>query len=646
MKKISIKTLFVIALALLTLLSHGCADPYGKGLLSRGYTKLAERGSTASSDRSAAEIYDPVDGEGAPVKGLDETGSAEINAPDNVPSGRTAGGLVLSGFKAPAAIVAEKAYAERITVLRGTDAAALEHGSEYDVSGFSAGEGKTYDFIYEQLGGISEELGRYHFDEAVTRGNIEAGGSDDISGVLLGDKVIDLFYGYGFSVTVNYLDKYTGMPVKASFVSEEIENGEEYDFRSRLYSEVEYGGKTYLYSLGSCENAALLKGTISGDVVIDIYYGYYDSLRINYLSKYDGSAVKDPFATDTVEHLSSYDYRSLLLDEIQKDGRTYLYSLGSCDGEDLLSGTIDGSVEIDVYYGYYNKVTVLFLDKYEYDAGNLLEIRDSFTGDVEHLSPYDFGNVLAENQTVAKDGIKYVFRDGDEDNGYITLGAVRSGELAREKIEEDETVEIVYGYLHSIVINYRDKYTGEIIHREIITYDEKYAAYDKTEDRLGNIEHNEIEYYYSARSGDEEKGTLDADKSIVFNYAYDNSITVCYREKSTGEEIAERATGTQEHFTSYDYTGTTLKLIDGFERIPGTTGDDPAGEMLDSDKQVTVWYLKASQEKSTPPETGDKAYISVPEAVILAASILVILVSAVLLIIKRKNGKADGSGKR
>ena len=605
MRKTSIKIIFILVIALLTAVSHGCSGLSDGGLFTDGYIR--------------------TDG--------DEYQDAISENTDKFIEGH-----VLQAFGTPLAIVTERTLAEKRTVLKGTDAAVLEHGSSYDVSDFTTGDGKSHDFVYRELGDVSEALSGYRYDESFTLEKIEAGDSDGISGQLLGDKVIDLYYGYGFRVTVNYLDKYTGETIKTSFVSDEIENGSPYDFRSMLPGEISYGGKKYLYSLGGCDNEASLKGTIENDVVIDVLYGYYDSFRIDYLSKYDGSALKEPFVCETMEHLSLYDHRDLLLDKISKDGRTYLYSLGSCEGEDLLSGTISGHTEVVVYYGYYNKVTVMFLDKYEYTDGNVYEIKDSFTNEVEHLGAYDLEYVLSENLTVEKDGIKYIFKDGDEDEGFIALGEIAAGRLSSDRIEEDETVRIVYGYLHSIVINYRDKYTGEIIHREIISYDEKYTDYDKTADRLESIGYNDIAYYYSAHSGDDEAGTLDSDKSIVFNYGYDNSVTVCYREEETGEEIADKASGTQEHFTAYDFTGTTLKIIDGYERLSETTGDEPAGDVLDSDKLVTVWYRKSNASVSAPPETGDRSFVSVLEIVILSASILVILVSAVLLIIKRRNG--------
>ncbi|MBP1587082.1 MAG: hypothetical protein ILO53_01605 [Clostridia bacterium] len=629
-----IKTIILPMLALLIFISGGCGYPGGLKLFEGAYIKTAGGLEKAKEDGGPRD--DSTVSEGCPAG---EGGT--VNK-----SGIFTGRLPIASFKTPVTIVAERASVEKRTVLKGENAAALEHGSDYDISGFTTADGSSHNFIYEQLGDLGEDLAKYRFDEAVTAQHIDAGDSDAISGRLLSDKVIDLYYGYGFKVTVNYLDKYTGEPIKTSFVSEEIENGTGYDFRSRLLAEIESGGKRYLYSLGSCEKEALLAGNISGDTVIDIYYGYYDSLTVNYLSKYDNSPIKTSFSNTAIEHLSSYDCTSLLVDEIEKDGITYLYSLGSCDREDLLSGTIDGSVEITVYYGYYNRVTVLFLDKYEYEAGSICEIMTAFTEDVEHLDPYDFGSVLDGNLTIEKNGIKYIFRDGDSDNGFIELGEVRTGLLRQDSIEADETVEIVYGYLHSIVINYRDKYTGEIIHRETVTYDEKYTAYDKTTNRLDSIDYNDTDYYYAASSGDGEKGVLDTDKSIVFNYAYDNSVTVYYREKATGEELAESLTGTQEHFTAYDYTGTTMKLIDGYERLPETTGDSPAGDMLDTDKQVTVWYTRNPVMKSVQPETGDSAIISIPEIIILAASVAVIIVSAVLLIVKRKNRKSGSDGKR
>ena len=518
-------------------------------------------------------------------------------------------------------------------IFDGPDSGVLEHNSTYDISAIGGANGQAYNFIFEDLGGISGDLSKYHYDEAATVAGIEAGNCDPVSGTLDADKVIDLYYGYGFGVTINYLDKYTGEKIKDSFTSGEIENGEAYDYRDYMYDTVSFGGHNYLLSLGSCDNQEGLSGNISANVTVNIYYGYYETLTLNYLSKYDGSVIKEAYTDVKIEHNSEYDRRDKLVPEIENDGHLYKLSLGSCENEAKLSGIMNGDVVVDAYYGYMDSVTVRFLDKYKYAAGEILEIKDLFTLEVEHFSAYDCSNQLTDNRTVEFGGIAYVYSVEGEDGEYV-FGKVYGGALASEAIDGDVNIDITYGYTHTIVVNYRDKYTGEIIHTEVITTGENLSDYDRTETKIGEIETGNTSYYYSAADGDTVTGVLDSDKNITFHYAYDNLITVSYKELETEKVLSEDVSEKREHNSSYDMTGKTLLEIPGYERLEKTTGDAPKGDVLDGDKHLTVWYSAGKTSVEEQPATGVPA-LSVPEIVLGIVSLIAIAVTSGILIVRK-----------
>ena len=561
------------------------------------------------------------------------TGADEIKISDTGSAGSSGGGSENAGPRARLmSIIKQDDPVKGFLLFGGKDSGVLEHNSAYDISAIG-NAGQTYNFIFEDLGSVSPDLSKYHYDEAATLAGIQAGNSDPVSGTLDADKVIDLYYGYGFGITVNYLDKYTGEKIKDSFIVDEIENGEAYDYGDKLLESIFAGGHTYLLSLGSCDNEAGLAGNISENVTVNIYYGYYETLTLNYLSKYDGAVIKEAYTDLKIEHNSEYDRRDKLVQQIDKDGHAFKLSLGRCENEEKLSGVMDGDVIVNAYYGYYDKVTVRFLDKYKYAEGEILEIKDSYSLDVEHLAPYDCRSRLDDNKAVEFGGVEYKYSVEGEDGEYV-FGAVYGGNLTADAIDGDVLIDITYGYTHKIVVNYRDKYTGEIIHPEVITTGENLSDYDRTETKIDEIETENTSYYYSAADGDAVVGLLDCDKNINFHYAYDNVITVSYRELETEKVLSEDSTQTAEHNSSYDYTGKTLLEIDGYDRLEKTTGDEPKGDVLDGDKHLTVWYTARKTSVEEQPATGVKA-LSVPEIVLGIISLAAIAVTSGILIVRK-----------
>ena len=168
----------------------------------------------------------------------------------------------------------------------------------------------------------------------------------------------------------------------------------------------------------------------------------------------------------------------------------------------------------------------------------------------------------------------------------------------------------------------------------MITTGENLSDYDRTETKIDEIETENTSYYYSAADGDAVVGLLDCDKNINFHYAYDNVITVSYRELETEKVLSEDSTQTAEHNSSYDYTGKTLLEIDGYDRLEKTTGDEPKGDVLDGDKHLTVWYTARKTSVEEQPATGVKA-LSVPEIVLGIISLAAIAVTSGILIVRK-----------
>ena len=120
-----------------------------------------------------------------------------------------------------------------------------------------------------------------------------------------------------------------------------------------------------------------------------------------------------------------------------------------------------GRVETLTFYNVRKiKLTVNFLDKYDYAKGVRTKIRDSFVFEIVCGENYDKRDLLSEYGHIAGSRDYYFAFQG------LAIGSASGDPLYGAAGEEDLEADVTYGYFHTITVRYRDKYTNEILYAE------------------------------------------------------------------------------------------------------------------------------------------------------------------------------------
>lgn len=108
------------------------------------------------------------------------------------------------------------------------------------------------------------------------------------------------------------------------------------------------------------------------------------------------------------------------------------------------------------------KLTVNFLDKYDYRQGIRTPIRESIVCELVCGRNYDKRDVVTANNNIHADREYYYEFEG------IAVGELSGDPLSGTAGDADLEADVIYGFFHRITVNYRDKYTNEIMFSETV----------------------------------------------------------------------------------------------------------------------------------------------------------------------------------